>query len=262
MEIKKKIFLLAFCLGTLAMFGQNDLYHAAIFKKGADSLQYRILYPKDFSASKQYPVVLFLHGAGERGSDNQKQLVHGSKLFLEEENRENFPAIVLFPQCPQEDYWSRVAVDRTKGPLEISFEYSKGPTKALELTMALMDSLVQESYVKKDQLYIMGLSMGGMGTFEMLYRKPGMFAAAIPICGGGDLQASEIYANKVPLWIFHGAKDNVVNPHLSLDIAAKIIEFGGAPNLTIFGDANHNSWDPAFDEPNLLPWLFSVKRSE
>ncbi|NKI25479.1 prolyl oligopeptidase family serine peptidase [Arenibacter sp. 6A1] len=262
METKKRIFLLVFCLGTLAMFAQNDLYQAAIFKKGTDSLQYRILYPKDFSASKQYPVVLFLHGAGERGSDNEKQLVHGSNLFLEEENRANFPAIILFPQCSQEDYWSRVAVDRTKEPLEISFEYSKGPTKALELTMALMDSLVNESYVKKDQVYMMGLSMGGMATFEMLYRKPDMFAAAIAICGGGDLEAAEVYANKVPLWIFHGAKDNVVNPKLSLDITAQIMEFGGAPNLTLFGDANHNSWDPAFAEPNLLPWLFSLKRSE
>ncbi|WP_150452402.1 carboxylesterase family protein [Arenibacter lacus] len=262
MEAKKKLVLLLCCLTFTANYAQSDLYQAEVFKMGTDSLQYRILYPKNFSSEEEYPVVLFLHGAGERGSDNEKQLVHGSNLFLEEENRENFPAIILFPQCPQDDYWSRVAVDRTKEPLEISFEYGEGPTKAMELTMVLMDTLVNEAYVKKDQVYIMGLSMGGMGTFEMLYRKPDMFAAAIPICGGGDLEASEIYANKVPLWIFHGAKDNVVHPQLSLDITAKIMAFGGAPNLTLFGDANHNSWDPAFAEPKLLPWLFSIKRSE
>ena len=262
MGTKIRLFLFMFCLGSVATYAQKDLYQASTFKKGADSLQYRILYPKDFSESKQYPVVLFLHGAGERGSDNTKQLTHGSSLFLEEANRENFPAIILFPQCPQEDYWSSVKVNRNKHPLELTFQYSEGPTKALDLTMALMDSIVKKPYVQTDQIYVMGLSMGGMGTFEMLYRKPDMFAAAIPICGGGDLKASEAYANKVPLWIFHGARDNVVAPQLSLDIATKIMEYGGYPNLTIYSDANHNSWDSAFAEPDLLPWLFSLKRSE
>lgn len=260
METKKRILLFLSCLAFMVNYAQSNMYQAQVFVRGSDSLQYRVLYPKDFSESEKYPVVLFLHGAGERGSDNTSQLVHGGALFSNEENRVNFPAIVLFPQCPQEDYWSRVAVDRSKQPLELTFEYSEGPTKALDLTMALMDSLVKESYVKQDQVYIMGLSMGGMGTFEMLYRKPDMFAAAIPICGGGDLQAAEAYAEQVPLWIFHGAQDNVVNPQLSLDITSKIMEYGGAPHLTIFGDANHNSWDPAFAEPKLLPWLFSQKR--
>lgn len=262
MEIKKRIFLLLGCLVFSTNYAQSDLYKAEIFEKSSDSLPYRILYPKDFSTSKQYPVVLFLHGAGERGNDNTTQLVHGSALFSNEENRLNFPAIVIFPQCPKEDYWSNVAVNRNQQPLGLKFQYDKGPTKALQLTMALMDSIVNESFVKKDQVYVMGLSMGGMGTFEILYRKPDMFAAAIPICGGGDTEAAKIYAAKVPLWIFHGAQDNVVAPQLSLDMAAKIMEYGGQPNLSLYGDANHNSWDPAFKEPGLLAWLFSLKQSE
>src|SRR5690606_33009286 len=150
-------------------------------------------------------------------------------------------------------------IDRNKQPLKLKFQYRKGPTKALDLTMALMDSLMAEPFVKKDQVYVMGLSMGGMGTFEILYRKPDMFAAAIPICGGGDTKAAKAYADKVPLWIFHGAQDNVVAPQFSMDMTTKIMEYGGHPNLSLYGDANHNSWDLAFKEPGLLTWLFSNK---
>ena len=240
MEIKHNLIWLVIVLGTVVLHGQNDFYKSEMFTKDSDTLRYRIMYPPNYSVDEQYPIILFLHGAGERGHDNKKQLVHGSSLFSSEENRDKFPAFVV----------------------GLSFEYEKGPTKALGLTMALMDSLVAESHIKRDQVYVMGLSMGGMGTFEILYRKPEMFAAAIPICGGGDTAAAKAYAHKVPLWIFHGAQDNVVDPNLSMDMTSKIIEYGGRPNLTIFGDSNHNSWDPAFAEPNLLPWLFSLKRSE
>ncbi|MDL5514767.1 dienelactone hydrolase family protein [Arenibacter sp. M-2] len=262
MGIKQIVLWFFIALGIPVMYGQNDMYNSEIFKKGPDTLRYRIMYPPNFSSLKQYPVILFLHGAGERGNDNEKQLIHGSTLFSSDENRDKFPAIVIFPQCPTDDYWSSVQVDRKTQPVGLRFEYGKGPTKALGLTMALMDSLVAESHIKWDQVYVMGLSMGGMGTFEILYRKPGMFAAAIPICGGGDTEVAKVYADKVPLWMFHGAQDNVVDPQLSLDMTSHIIEYGGHPNLTIYGDANHNSWDLAFAEPNLLPWLFSLKRSE
>lgn len=262
MAIKNNILILILFWISLGLSAQKVDFQAAMFTKGSDTLQYRILYPKDFSATEKYPVVLFLHGAGERGNDNEKQLTHGSALFLNENARNAFPAIVIFPQCPKEDYWSNVKVNRDKQPLELKFNYSNGPTEALGLTMALMDSLVQESFVKTDQVYVMGLSMGGMGTFEVLYRKPDMFAAAIPICGGGEPEASEVYAKKVPLWIFHGARDNVVDPRLSLDMASKVMEYGGHPNLTLYSDANHNSWDPAFKEPGLLAWLFSNRIKE
>lgn len=259
MEIKKTIFQFIFCFAPLLMYSQIDMYQTAIYENGADTLRYRIMYPKDFSETEKFPVVLFLHGAGERGNDNKKQLVHGSSLFADDMVREKFPAIVIFPQCPQEDYWSSVAIDRTRQPLDIKFQYGKGPTKALQLAMDLIDSIAAEPYIKKDQIYVMGLSMGGMGTFEILHRKPDMFAAAVPICGGGDTLAAKAYADKVPLWIFHGAQDNVVAPQFSLDMTAKIVEYGGHPNLTIYGEANHNSWDLAFKEPGLLEWLFSNK---
>jgi len=222
-----------------------------------DTLNYRMLLPKKFDKSKQYPLVLMLHGAGERGDDNNKQLAHGSKLFLNETVRDTFPAIVIFPQCPKNDYWSKLEADRSTKPITFNYKYKDAPTTAMTLVMDLMDDMVAQPYVKTDQVYVMGLSMGGMGTFEIIYRKPKIFAAAIPICGGGDPESVTAYAQTIPLWILHGAKDDVVDPKLSLNMASAIISAGGFPKLTLYDFANHNSWDPAFAEPELLTWLFS-----
>ena len=222
-----------------------------------DTLNYRMLLPKGFDESKTYPLVLMLHGAGERGNDNKKQLAHGSKLFLNETIRDSFPAIVIFPQCPRNDYWSKLEADRTTKPITFKYKYNEAPTTAMALVMDLMDEMVAKPYVKTDQVYSMGLSMGGMGTFEIIHRKSEMFAAAIPICGGGDPASVVAYAKTIPLWILHGAKDDVVDPKLSLNMASAIISAGGFPKLTLYDFANHNSWDPAFAEPELLTWLFS-----
>ena len=243
------------------IFAQHqELYEAKTFINNADTLNYRIMYPKDFSEDKQYPLVLFLHGAGERGSNNALQLVHGSKLFANDQNREAFPAIVIFPQCPQDDYWANASVDRTTQPLTLKFPNGGEPTKALSLVIQLMDDMVAKPFVAKQQVYVGGLSMGGMGTFEILYRKPELFAAAFAICGGGNTEAAKAYATTIDLWVFHGAKDDVVTPQLSMDMVSAILNYGGKPNFTLYADANHNSWDPAFAEPKLLPWLFSKSK--
>lgn len=244
-----------------AVAQQQELYEAKMFINNTDTLNYRIMYPKDFSEDKQYPLVLFLHGAGERGSNNASQLVHGSNLFANEKHRDSFPAIVIFPQCPQDDYWANASVDRTTRPLTLKFPSGGEPTKALSLVMKLMDDMVAKSFVTKQQVYVGGLSMGGMGTFEMLYRKPDMFTAAFAICGGGNTEAAEAYATTIDLWIFHGAKDDVVVPQLSIDMVSAILKYGGTPNFTLYADDNHNSWDSTFAEPKLLPWLFSKSKN-
>lgn len=225
-----------------------------------DTLNYRMLLPKDFSENKMYPVVLFLHGAGERGDDNKKQLANGSDLFLNETTRDSFPAIVLFPQCPENDYWAKLEADRSTTPITFNYKYKETPTKAMALVMDLMDDMLEKPFVKSNQIYVMGLSMGGMGTFEILYRKPEMFAAAIPICGGGNPESVVSYAKSIPLWAFHGAKDDVVDPNLSLEMVSAILKNGGFPKFTLYDFANHNSWDPAFAEPELLTWLFSKSK--
>ncbi|APY09417.1 phospholipase [Winogradskyella sp. J14-2] len=260
MKIFQIIFILYSLITTTFVSAQEHIFKEKFHVKGEDTLQYRIMYPENFSEEETYPVVLFLHGAGERGNDNKKQLVHGSKLFTDKTNRDSFPAIVIFPQCPKNDYWSKVDVDRSTKPIGLKFEYETGPTTAMALVLDLMDELAEKSFVKKEKIYVGGLSMGGMGTFEILSRRPDMFAAAFAICGGGDPESVKEYANTTSLWVFHGAKDDVVDPQLSIDMVSGILKYGGKPNFTLYADDNHNSWDSAFAEPELLKWLFSKSK--
>ena len=223
--------------------------------KNADTLNYRILYPKDFSKEKKYPVVLFLHGAGERGDDNQSQLTHGSELFLK--HQEDFPAIVIFPQAPKSDYWAKVDVNRETVPFQFNFKNDEPSTKSLQLVMQFMDDLMLKTYVNTTQVYVGGLSMGGMGTFEIIYKRPQMFAAAFAICGGANPEIAKSYPKGFNIWIFHGQKDQVVPASYSEEMALSINHNGGNAKLSLYPKDNHNSWDSAFSEPYLLPWLFS-----
>jgi predicted peptidase len=237
-------------------------FEKEVFKNGNGELLYRIQYPKNFSANKTYPLVLFLHGAGERGDDNEKQLVHGSTLFINEENRSKYPAIVVFPQCPMEGYWA--SVERTRnvyGEQQFNFDNSNAPTQSMQSLLSMMDSLAVLPFVDQQRIYVMGLSMGGMGTFEIVGRRSDLFAAAIPICGGGDPKDTSSYSNKTKFWIFHGAKDDVVFPQHSVNMAYALNKAGATPRFTLYKNANHNSWDYAFDEPHLLCWLFSQMKN-
>ncbi|EKF56450.1 hypothetical protein I215_02968 [Galbibacter marinus] len=245
----------------MLIFSQEQLYKEASLVRQNDTLNYRILLPENFSENQTYPLLLFLHGAGERGSDNKAQLTHGSTLFTAQENRSNFPAIVIFPQCPKDDYWSNVDIDRSKQSIQLEFNSQKEATTALTLVMELLNEQLDQPYVNKDRVYVAGLSMGAMGTFEILSRMPTTFAAAIPICGAGNTALAEKYA-QVPLWVFHGAKDNVVAPLYSLEMVEALLKAGGYPKFTLYEDANHNSWDSAFAEPELLTWLFSKNRAQ
>ncbi len=227
-----------------------------------DTLNYRVLFPDDFSKDEKYPVVLVLHGAGERGDDNEAQLVHGSDLFLKTENREKFPAIVIFPQAPKEDYWAKVEVKRDTMPFQFDFKNTEATTKSLNTVMKLMDSVVKQDFVNDQKIYVGGLSMGGMGTYELIYKKPEMFAAAFAICGGANPEIARDYPKAFPIWIFHGEKDDIVPPALSIAMAREINDYGGNAKLSLYPEDNHNSWDSAFSEPYLLPWLFSKERTK
>lgn len=243
------------------IFAQHeDQYSQEQFVAGKDTLKYRMMMPKNLDSRNQYPVVLFLHGAGERGSDNAKQLAHGSELF--HKVRDSFPAIVIFPQCPQDDYWANTTIDRSTKPITLKFPINAPPTTAMTLVMSLLDEVLEKPYVDKNKIYVGGLSMGGMATFEILNRKPEFFAAAFAICGAGNPEASEVYAKAIPMWIFHGANDDVVDPQHSVNMVSSILKYGGKPNFSLFAKDNHNSWDSAFAEPELIPWLFSNSKSK
>lgn len=230
------------------------------FEYGGHTLPYRILYPEGYDKSKKYPLVLFLHGAGERGNDNQKQLVHGAKLFAKEENRKAFPAIVVFPQCPEDSYWASAKIERSKQPLQIELDYTTAPPWPLVSANELVKKLLTEEAVDKTKVYISGLSMGGMGTFEAVYRYPTLYAAALPICGGGDTQHYDKRVAKTAFWIFHGSADEIVDPKLSQAMQTKLKLLKTENKYTEYPGVNHNSWDSAFAEPDFLAWMFSHKR--
>lgn len=226
-----------------------------------DTLLYRILLPPNYENNKEYPLILFLHGAGERGNDNEKQLTHGADLFIE--NRNNFPAIVVFPQCPEDKYWIDLSIrNELRGEGDPDFSQSiHSPSEVLSVVNELVEDIISNKNVNQSQIYIMGLSMGSFGTFETLARWPDKYAAAVAICGGGNLELAKNYAENTSLWITHGAKDDVVPPVLSRRIYVKLQELGADVKYTEFENANHNAWDPTFAMPELLPWLFSKTKN-
>jgi predicted peptidase len=237
-----------------------DAYEKKEFVYNGNTLPYRILYPANYDKNKKYPLLLFLHGAGERGKDNEKQLVHGSKLFLKEENRKNFPAIVVFPQCPEESFWAVIKVDRTVTPAKFEFDYTATPNWPLVAANELVKKLSTDEAVDKKQVYITGLSMGGMGTFESVYRYPELYAAALPICGGGDVKNYDKRVAKIPFWVFHGAADAVVKPELSREMVDKLKSLKAEVKYSEYPGVNHNSWDNAFAEPEYLSWMLKHKK--
>lgn len=247
----------ALLMHTSLMAQDKSVYSKEVFIKGSDSLLYRLLLPENFDPVKKYPVLFFLHGAGERGNDNEAQLMHGSKFFLSEKVRKEYPSIVVFPQCPKNDFWANVQIKDTGD--RFGFQKGGDPGKSMELLTGLLGHFRSLKYADKDKFYVGGLSMGGMGTLELLRRKPKAFAAAFAICGGDNIENAKKY-KRVPLWFFHGGKDNVVPPEKSKVVVAELERLNAPVKLTIYPEANHNSWDSAFAEPDLLPWLFSHKK--
>jgi len=162
------IFFLAF---SFRLQSQDfSLLEKRIFQSEKGVLPYRILFPENYDKSVKYPLVLFLHGGGERGDDNEKHLVHGVKHFLEPANRRAYPCILIVPQCPEDSYWASVKFERTKYPLELDFNYAYDITRGLQLAIDLTKNIIKSEAVDKKRVYITGMSMGGMGTLEAVYR--------------------------------------------------------------------------------------------
>jgi len=259
-----------YCLFILLFIPISTLIRAqdlSLFKKewiiqNGDTLPYRILFPEAYDSSRPYPLVLFLHGRGESGSDNEKQLIHGAKLFVTDSIRKKYPAIVVFPQCPANNYWSNVqaVTEGSKNGKRVFYFIPGGePTRAMWGVMGLMENLQARFRINRQQVYVMGLSMGGMGTFELVRRMPGTFAAAIPICGGAN-PATASKLTGTSWWVFHGEKDDVVLPVNSIQMVNALRKLKAKVKFTLYPEANHNSWDPAFAEPELMKWLFSQRR--
>lgn len=239
----------AFSQGSEASQFDKLLYNS---DKG--SLPYRMLKPEHADKEKKYPLIIFLHGAGERGNDNEVQIAHIKEMFLDRENRKNFPCYVIAPQCPKNVMWA--SYDRN-GQMTVK------PSLVMQLVIGLMDKIEAEFPIEPSRIYITGLSMGGYGTWELLVRFPHRFAAAVPICGGGHpLMAPSII--HIPIWAFHGNLDTIVLPRNSRAMIKALQAAGGNPGYTEYPDVGHDSWTYAYRDPYLLPWIFSKRlgRSE
>ena len=238
----------------------SDLFEAREFKSaGGKVLKYRLLTPIDFDAQadppQKYPLVLFLHGAGERGDDNVRQLIHGGRNFADEALRKRYPAFVIAPQCPEEQKWVEVPWDGKDHGMPAE------PSESLGLTFEAIEALKKEFPIDDSRLYGMGLSMGGFGTWDVLQRKPEMLAAAIPICGGGDPAHVEGFKS-TPIWVFHGGADPVVIPPRSRDMVAALKAAGGTPIYTEYEGVGHDSWTPTFNNRQTWDWLFAQRKSD
>jgi len=233
-------------------------YEDEVFTKGKLQMPYRILLPKSYDANTAYPLLVFLHGSGERGNDNKLQLVHGAQLFLKEEFREKYPAIIVFPQCSKDDQWSNSIYNASGVGDRITFQEKGKPTRAMVALQKLIKKLFKTYKVERTQVYVGGLSMGGMGTFELVRRNPKMFAAAFPICGGAHPETAAKMTTP-NWWVFHGDSDTVVPIQYSEQMVNALEKESAQVKFSAYPGIGHNSWDSAFEEPDLLPWLFSNK---
>ncbi len=217
-----------------------------------EKLPYRLLVPEGYDAQKRYPLILFLHGAGERGDDNEAQLKHAEVLRLASDP--NHPCFLVAPQCPAGRKWVEVPWD-----FRTPHRTPEEPSLPMRLTMELLDALQQEFSIDPDRRYVTGLSMGGFGTLDLVVRRPKDFAAAVPICGGGDdARAAEI--KHVAVWAFHGSNDPAVPVVRSRSFIEALRQAGAEPKYTEYAGAGHNVWSRAYREPELAHWLFQQRR--
>lgn len=197
------------------------------------TMKYLLYLPKDYGPKDSWPLMLFLHGAGERGANLELVKKHGPPKLVEA--GKELPFIVVSPQCPQGRWWE---------PMELA---------------TLLDEIVEKHKVDKDRIYVTGLSMGGFGTWTLAAYQPKRFAAIVPICGGGEPFATMLLAH-VPAWVFHGAKDPVVPLERSQKMVDAMKKFGGNVKLTVYPEAGHDSWTETYANPQLYEWLLQQKR--
>lgn len=254
----KLIVLIVLMTLTLGALAQQDDYVAKEFTDlNGDTLLYRQLSPGTIEVNKTYPLVLFLHGAGERGSDNKSQLQHGSMQFTNPVNREAYPSFVLFPQCPEDKYWAP-STRPTKFDLD-QFPLNDQISEPLGMVEKLVSQVIEKYPIDTNRVYVIGLSMGGMGTYDIVVRNPNKFAAAIAICGGVNLQRLRDIDSDTQFRLYHGDADSVVAVRFSREAYKALKETGKSVEYFEFPGVNHGSWDPAFNKPDFLSWLYAQK---
>jgi len=241
--------------GMNASGGELKLEAKSFSDPSGGVLPYRWHAPQDIEAGRKYPLVVFLHGAGERGADNRAQLRHGVGDLLAWSAARKEPCFLVAPQCPKGEWWASADHDT------MELRPGAAPTPPMKLVMALIDSVMEEHPVDSARLYVTGLSMGGFGTWFLLERMPERIAAAAPVCGGGAPAAAKRFKD-VPVWAFHGARDPVVPPSSTRHMIEALRKAGGKPKFTEYPEARHDSWTATYKDPKFLAWMFAQRRKE
>lgn len=237
----------------------DKLFEKHTFNKDKASLPYRLLKPDGYNkdGKESYPLVIFLHGSFGRGTDNTKQLRSGVDEFVKDAARKKYPCFLVAPQCPPDKLWFDVGPNDTKTNLPLP----KSPTEPSATVLDLIEALRNEYPIDKNRIYLTGLSMGGYGTWDLISRRPELFAAAIPICGGGDLAQAEKLA-KISIWAFHGDADLMVPVDRTRDMIAAIKKAGGEPKYTEYKGVGHDAWTRTYKDGKVLDWLFEQKKGK
>lgn len=228
---------------------QKNTFEKRNFAWQGDTLPYRLIYPRNYHEGKQYPLIVFLHGSGERGSDNEAQLKQLPGIF----NTEEFPCFVLAPQCPKNDVWVSFPF------FPQSIKATDTLTRSTRLLLTLIKELCANLNIDTSRLYLTGYSMGGEGTFDIISRVPGMFAAAIPVCAVADTSKAVLLSQN-HIWAFHGSADSVNNVIYSRLMIEALQKNGGTPKYTEYPGVGHRCWKKAYAEPDLVPWIFSQRK--
>lgn len=197
---------------------------------------YLLYLPERHEERDDWPLIVFLHGSGERGDDVSLVLKHGLPRLLEEGLK--LPAVVLSPQCPEGQLW----------------------TRQLFAVKALVDRVATDYRVDKRRIVVTGLSLGGAGACELVSLYPATFAALAPICGPWTRLFATDESARLPTWVFHGDADPVVPVEESHELIEALEAKGGEPRLTIYPGVGHNSWDLAYGDPELRSWLVKQRR--
>jgi predicted peptidase len=249
------LFLLSAWMPTPSAGAQGQKSHGEEFLARAyhspagETMPYRLFVPRDYNPAKKYPLVLWLHNAAGRGSDNLLQISGsnflGTHIWTDPENQEKHPAFVLAPQCGDTKAWGR--------------PHANTPPVALRLALEILDKVEREYSVDLDRVYVVGQSMGGEGVWAALADAPGRFAAAIALCGYGELWMIDRDA-KVPVWIFQGDADEIVDVGRAREWVEALHKADGAPKYTEVPAWGHNVWEKAFTSPDIVPWIFAQHR--
>lgn len=218
------------------------------------SVNYRIYVPDiPDTATNGVPLVLFLHGSGECGTNNVSQLSNGAGgLVWWSRNRE--PAIVIAPQAPPRTVWSPVFFNE----LQARMPYS--PPPMIKLVKSLIDDVCERYPVDTNRILATGVSLGAYGVWDLVSRYPGFFAAAIPICGAGDPQKADVAA-KTPIWIFHGEKDRNVPNKLDRSMVSRLWELDAPVRYMEYPDSGHAIWGRVYSDESVMKWFFSRRRA-